>query len=458
MCFIIICVWSCRLNDLEKEFYGEEQHPEEAIINLASIFRDTMKNLDIVRLRTAQQLEVILRRKKSLTESFYLGSHPSPLQAIQMFHVKLKMFVPNKFEEIKTQLCEILILLQKYCVSFFHGKKDPYLETAYSYEQKRKELAQSIQNNIDRTSDTMITYRKGQLTLKHLGLYANELARRSYCQEAPLLFIVPDLCQTVRDACSDIMRWVQLDSGYVSFLYNDLAEIKQKRHEHFHRVRELKEKRCQLNRRIKAVAKDIDDLKEQLETLENKEKEVIKLKVTAKQLEKEKKNGLKDKETNALQKENMVPNNITETGRSRSVSFTIGSFSRRTSVMSSVLDSQSRGIATIRIRVGKFKLMDEKNEALERKKSVFNKLQKLRIRQDTELVIEEHELARLERCYTQLRDIYTFRKSPNITKKIFQSVPIIPRCNAEKGTICGTKRSESAMVNGKSSSARIRDH
>ena len=355
------------------------------------------------------------------------------------------MFVPNKFDEIKEQLCEILVLLQKYCVSFFHGKEDAYLETAYSYEQKRKELSESISDSIERISDTIMTYRKGQLMLKNLGLYANELARKCYCQEAPILFVVPDLCQTIRDTCAGIMRWVELDSGYASFLYHDLVEIKQKKDLHFQKVRDLKEKRCQLNHRIRMVANDIDNINDQLNKMENKEKDVIKLKVTTETIGK--KIEMNHQDANTLNKDaaNKAPQNTTKTGSQagspRAVSVPVVSFGRSISTVScsthgDVLDSESKDIARIRIKVGKFKLIDEKNEALGRKKSVLNKLQKLRNRQDTELVLEEHELARLERCYTQLKDIYSFRKCTGITKKIFQNVPILPRCNAEKVATC----------------------
>ncbi len=64
-----------------------------------------------------------------------------------------------RFENIKNILCEILMNLEKYCVSFFQGKEDPYLETAYSYENKRLELSESIRNHVDRITDIIVTYR-----------------------------------------------------------------------------------------------------------------------------------------------------------------------------------------------------------------------------------------------------------------------------------------------------------
>ena len=60
------------------------------------------------------------------------------------------------------------------------------------------------------------------------------------------------VCQSVRDACANITRWVELDSGYALFLHNDLVELQQKREELFKKVRDLREKHCQLDHRIKA--------------------------------------------------------------------------------------------------------------------------------------------------------------------------------------------------------------
>ncbi len=45
--------------------------------------------------------------------------------------------------------------------------------------------------------------------------------------------------------------------------------------------------------------------------------------------------------------------------------------------------------------------------------------------QKTELILAEHQLARIERCHSLLRDIHTFRISPDITKKIFHKLPIV---------------------------------
>ena len=74
----------------------------------------------------------------------------------------------------------------------------------------------------------------------------------------------------------------------------------------------------------------------------------------------------------------------------------------------------------------KLKLVDEKQDMLAKQKAILIKLSKLSHTQNTKLVLEEHELVRLERCYTQLKDIHTFRISTDITKKIFHDIPITP--------------------------------
>ena len=247
-------------------------------------------NLQIIQLHSAWQIEDILKRTDIFTEGMYPGEL-SHFETIKMFDVRLKTFVPNKFEDIKKQLTGILIFLQKYCVSFFQGKEDSYLETAYSYENKRKELSESIKNNIDRISDIIITYRKGGLTLKLLGMYANDLARRCDCYEAPILFIFADVCQSVRDACANIMRWVELDSGYALFLHNDLVEMQRKRDEYFRKVRDLRERHCQLDHRIRNIQRNIEEIRKQLQRFKGRETvikdNVIRLKLTIEDLEME---------------------------------------------------------------------------------------------------------------------------------------------------------------------------
>ena len=410
-----------------------------------------MKNLQIVQLHSAWQVDDVLKRPDILTEGMYQGDLKH-FETIKRFDTRLKTFVPNKFQDIKNQLCDILIFLGKYCVSFFHGKEDSYLETAYSYENKRKELTESIKKNIDRISDIIVTYRKGGLTLKLLGMHANDLARRCDCYEIPILFIFADVCSSVRDACANIMRWVELDSGYALFLHNDLVEMQRKKDDHFRKVRDLREKHCQLEHRIKNILRDLDEIVKSLQRFKNRERDirdnVVKLKLTIEDLETELE--ARERDLKTLRKAARKVPAAEKTANSRTGSRTgsaslmaphganerVGS-GKSSTAHDETVEAVGKEISRIRITMNalsrqiisqnsKLKLVDEKRDSLTKKKSILIKLQKLSMTQETELVLEEHELARLERCYNQLKDIHTFRISTDITKKIFYNIPITP--------------------------------
>ena len=424
------------MENIEREYYGG-LHAEVDIHKMTPAFRDIMKNLQISQLHSAWQIEDILRRPDLFTEGVYQGD-PANIATIKMFDQRLKTFVPNKFEEIKNLLCEILLNLEKYCVSFFQGKEDAYLETAYSYENKRKELSESIKNNIDRIADIIVTYRKGGLSLKMLGMHANDLARKCDCYDAPILFIFPDVCQSVRDACANIIRWVELDSQYALFLYNDLVEIQRKREAHFRKVRDLRERRCQLDHRIKKIHRDIDELVKQFERFRNRERDirddVNKLRLKIEDLETELE--AKEREIKALRMAARYQTAEKESTKSGSPN-------------NEAVEDVAAEISKLRINISTFtrqiescnnklKLVDDKKEKIARKKSTLIRFQKLSLTQETELILAEHELARLERCYSQLKDIHTFRVSPDITKKIFHNIPINPtRCGVAKVTPAG---------------------
>ncbi len=98
------------------------------------------------------------------------------------------------------------------------------------------------------------SHRKGGLSLKLLGMHANDLARKCDCYNAPILFIFTEVCQSVCDACANITRWEELDSGYVLFLHNDLVELQQKHELLFKNVCDLHEKHCQMEHKIKVSA------------------------------------------------------------------------------------------------------------------------------------------------------------------------------------------------------------
>ncbi len=69
-----------------------------------------------------------------------------------------------------------------------------------------------------------------------LGMHANDLARKCDCMDAPVLLIFIDVCQNVRNACADIVRWVELDKQYTHFVHNDVKELIQKREAHSRKV------------------------------------------------------------------------------------------------------------------------------------------------------------------------------------------------------------------------------
>ena len=437
---------------LELEYYGG-QPPETALTNLTSSFREVMKNLVIVRLQSAWQMDDILRRTEKVANEELYQIDPSHLESFKMFSIKMKMLVPTMFIEMKNELWDILILLQKYCLSFFEGEEDEYLETASSYKQQRKKFSQTIKDTIYRIEDVALQYTKGLITFKHLGMDAKELARKCYFFEAPILFIFADMCQNVREICATVMQWVQYDSEYPKFVLYDLKEVQKKRDEYFPKVRDIREKQHQLRHKIQKLHRDIKEITEQIEKLETKRQENKKLK--SEPPKKILKSPKRKKETKTDKKE-VVERSISFDSIAGSprlmgiiTDYPIRAFS--TSSLSSQdesvpdeeeeedlwLDEDDDDISVVDVNPNKAKLVTEKKNILQRKKSILVKFQKVARKQSAELRVIEYELERLERCYNQLRTIYTLRKSTSITKKLFNNVPM----SAMKSAVSGNEQS-----------------
>ena len=367
------------------------------------------------------------------------------------------------FIEMKNELWDILILLQKYCLSFFEGEQDEYLETAYSYKQQRKQFSENIKETIYRLEDVTLQYTKGLITFKHLGSDAKELARKCYFFEAPILFIFADMCQNVRDICATIMQWVQYDSEYPQFVLYDLEEVQKKRDEYFPKVRDIREKQHQLKHKIQKLHKDIKEITEQIEKLEPKRQENKKLK--SESPKKILKSPKRKKETTKADKKEVVERSVSfdsPTGSPRLMGI-ITDYPIRTYCASSVssqdesvsdeydeeeedlwLDEDDISVADV--NPNKAKLVTEKKNVLQRKKSILVKFQKVARKQSAELRVIEYELERLERCHNQLRTIYTLRKSINITKKLFNNVPMSTLRSAVSGNEQSSKPGKGSFI------------
>ena len=427
---------------LEEEYYGGKR-PEMAIKNLSSAFREVMKHLVIVRLQSSWQIDNILKRTGKGADQDLYQVDPSDVESVKMFSIKMKMLVPTMFVEMNNELRDILILLKKYCLSFFEGKeKDEFLETASSYKKKRKQFSETIKDTIDHIEHVAMKYTKGVVTLNHLGTTAKELARKSYFFEAPVLYIFADMCQNVRDACKVIIQWVQYDSEYPKFVYYDLEEVQKKRDMYFPKVRDIREKQHQLKHKIQKLQKDIREITEELETLENKRQEKAKLK--SEDIKKILKPPRKKKEEKvdkqeAIQKAvsfDSIPGSPRVMGIITSYPIRAFSVSSASSLNDPVPgddvdDDNNNGEedwedddSTEEVNPNKVKLMAEKKQVLLKKKSTLTELQKIARKQSAKLRDIEYELERLERCFTQLKTIYTLRKSTCITKKLFNNVPM----------------------------------
>ena len=415
-------VVSCRLNEietrlcvLEREFYGGRKCEDE-IRDIRPLVHDVMIRYQVSHINSSICVDEIIEKSPDKEEK--LDGYPNSLSEVQNYNKKILAFIPGRFEGLLTDLNRVIECLQKYCRSYYKGTlKDPYMETAYHYDVKRIDYSDAAHQQMTHIREVATAYQSVDgITKRYFGLLANEIAHKCDCGSLPFLLVFPECCQNIRSACAVIHRWIQEDSEYVEYIRKDISQLEHKTELQSKLVRDSQQRRVQVNHKLKSYKRGVLELEDQLQKVRSREQLVEQ---DIKRMEDDIRFTQMDIEAKEGEKEALRKNAGTI--------FDLAEVNERCERRSSEISKLRAHIPNVRRQIenvinGK-KFIVQKRELLEVKRNQVRMLTESTETASKECAKEERELERVKRCLAQLKEIYLYRTTPDMIKKIFYNMP-----------------------------------
>ena len=247
------------LKCIESDFYDGKTAVEDIKAVVGSVRRAT-RRLSVSYLHSASQIRELGR--KSRVEEDLEESIVTDVRKVQDYHQKVCQFMPDAFKDLLMDITDIRQCLEKYCVTFWEGQTDSYMESAHHYEIRRRDTQAAIDIHVNNITAMADSY-KGQegLQVSMFGITSNDLARQCGVGDLPFLLMFPEACQNIRSIVLALSKWVKDDEQYVTFLRNDIAELGKKYHVQKHLERDIRAKAVHWQKGIEQNKKDIKQLK-----------------------------------------------------------------------------------------------------------------------------------------------------------------------------------------------------
>lgn len=433
-----------QLESLSFEFF-KGRKPEEEIREMLPYVHDVMIRNQVSHINSSTLITDAM--EKSTDKEEIRDGLPNPVVVLSNYNKKINSFCPGRFESLLQDLDRVLECLQKYCRSFYKGTvKDTYIETAEHYDLKRLEYLEATREQMRDIEQLSKSYKsENGVTKSMFGLAANELARKCDSGSLPFFLVFPECCQKVTSACAIIRKWLQEDSEYVDYIKKDISDLEKKKELQSKLDRDTQQKRVQVNHKLKSLKRDVSDLEDQLEKVKEREASVEQ---DIKRMEDEIKFTEMDIEAKEGEKEALRKNAGTI--------FDYAEVNERCERLSSEIAKLKLHIPNVRrmienVITGK-KFIIEKRDLLAKKKEQVLHYGKLADAANQESFREEQELKRIEVCLGQLKEIFLYRTSPDMMKKIFYNMPAEAkrhRLKPMQGPAAGVKLTKAKPKKGK---------
>ncbi|ELU00783.1 hypothetical protein CAPTEDRAFT_190615 [Capitella teleta] len=417
-----------RLDDMERSFYGG-QREQSNIQDMAEHCRILMSIFKISNWNAADQTVSMWSRVVDPSSSVDYDDIMNSIRELHSFDLKLKEFIPGKFEVIMEDVDIIVRHIKKYLLSFYDGGDAPYLETCYHYEQKKKEFDEAIQNHMQNILDMGTAYRsKTGLLSKFFGLHVNEIARARDCGRLLILLMFPQAMQNARNSLKALLKWLRTDEEYVEFLTGDLKSLETIKEEEMLRLNSLKEFCWTLEHRIQNVHKDAMQVKLEIGKLSHHEQ---KLTATVNDFTQQIRWMEMDIEVKENERDQLVE-------RMKCGDYGWGdeeALQEKIDDSIHLISNMRFEIPTIRKKIdsvkSKMALMIRKRKLWDEKKANVKDMQGELTNVRGQVVLAEVEMQRIERAINTIRDVLVKKCSGDLPKKIFHQMPIKVR-NARK--------------------------
>ncbi|XP_069124796.1 chromosome partition protein Smc-like isoform X3 [Argopecten irradians] len=261
-----------KLSRLERSYYGVGKSVQHEVDKYAMPIKGVMRMLTIFDMSSVTAIENAI--KLGSDPKRYKGD-PNNITLLKEAYAKVLTYVPDKFNEIIEFCNRILVVLEKYFVSFYDSDSDVYLETASHYEEQLRTWQKSIRGSLERVHKLQRDFKNGMIHFSMFTPPVTTFCKRNECENVPFILIFADACTNIRAVMSVLKTWLQADENYPVFLRNDIDDMEKHKEDKVKLMRESKQryhavtyKLNQSEMEYEKAASEVDNMKEKEEALQ----------------------------------------------------------------------------------------------------------------------------------------------------------------------------------------------
>ena len=258
------------LDYIEDTFYGGKTAFQE-LAKWSDHIRTAMEALAINQLNCVEDFELTMRQRSETM----VHENVFEINKLWNCYFKVREYIPSRFKEITNQLTLIHQLMIKYCVSFYDGESDVYLETASHYERARNEWKVAIEEFLKRLVVIPDKFEHDMVFPNDMSKYGTDLLKKGRLSKALFIGLVPELCWNARKCCFSIEEWLKLDSTYTTYIVNDIKNLEDARAVMLAKVRDMQDKYHQMKFRYSQMSREFDYVDQQINRISETENELL---------------------------------------------------------------------------------------------------------------------------------------------------------------------------------------
>lgn len=404
-----------RLHLTEKGFYGEYGTPEREIKHWLPAINTVLKATRVPTVQSMAQLEQINFHVKELGQAKAVDE--CLMDQVYQSVNKTLGCIKTEFGPLTNEVQRLADFVSKYCLSFADSTKDPYMETVIAYQRQINDFKETVRKYLENIQTMVSMFHADGLQFVHFR--DSDVAGIGYkaeCTHAAYLLIFPEACENIRLALKALLKWVEEDKTYAGFVRVDMSDLEKQKIGRAKHLRDVQQRSFQLDFKVKACKKLLSDMYEEFEKLKDKECHFVE---EEKQLMDEHREIALDLELKALRKDNLKREATRLSSRefnekNERLIFETSALKDRLQVLTRRLDEMRT----------KTKWLTTKRELRKAKEMEVGKLKKELKLVKKEVRIAEVELNRVDTCLNKLKQIYIFKTSPDVLKKIFHNIPL----------------------------------
>ncbi|XP_053373052.1 uncharacterized protein LOC123530850 [Mercenaria mercenaria] len=415
-----------RIDLLQQSYYGPENDIEQEIKRWLGPLSKVLKESKISFFLCKTQLDDAVQkfRRSEGDPTMVVDFDKEAIRTVIDIVERVTQYLKTGFADIIKDLKLIGDYMWKYCLSFSSAEGDLYLDTAVNYERQRKEFSQAINFNLDDITNMAEQFETKGMRTQELGFVARDLAERCKATHAPFLVIIPQAFENLRHAVAGMRKWIEADDGYSDFIKCDIDEMEIKRDNQEKLVRDMQIKCSNCDHKLKTAKRHLVDITAEVKSFKNRE---VLLSKERDELIAENKDVLVDLDIKVFRKEEMKKRLETlsdfELEKFKQLDGEIQELSEKRPVIEKKLHDLNKKLDLIR---------DRKDTMTKREKEVgetYAEVKKIK----KEFRKCEVELGRLDGNLSRLKEIYRYKTTPEILKKIFHGMPLTARHVVNKG-------------------------